>query len=163
MSTTVIKWKSMKPIPQETTALCWLAAYQMMFQWKGKPPESIYDLLRSALGDEGADKAYENGLDRSDWAKAAQAFGMTGIAGGDVSIDDITGYLDSGPLLVHGKFPLGMHSIVVIGTDDDEEQVGYINPYWEGTKDVSVRWSAFKWLHDGILKNNGCAATMQHW
>ena len=52
---------------------------------------------------------------------------------------DFTGYLDSGPLLVHGKFPLGMHSIVVIGTDDDEEQVGYINPYWEGTKDVASK------------------------
>src|SRR5262245_56726355 len=106
MSTTVIRSKSMRPIPQETTALCWLAAYQMMFQWNGKPLDTIRDLVRGALGDDGADKAYDSGLDRADWPKVAQAFGMTGIAGGDVSIDDISDYLSSGPLLVHGQFPL---------------------------------------------------------
>src|SRR6266852_8092690 len=99
MSTTVIKWKTMKPIPQESSATCWLAAYQMMFQWKGKPLDTIRDLLRGALGDDGADEAYEKGLASADWPKAARAFGMTGIAGGAVSLGDITEFLGAGPLL----------------------------------------------------------------
>jgi hypothetical protein len=163
MPVTVIRWKSMRPIPQESSSLCWLAAYQMMFQWKGKPLDWVYCLLCNGLGQEGADKAYKSGLDRPDWPAAARTFGLTGVDGGDVSLDDITGLLGFGPLLVHGKFALGMHTIVVVGTDDDRDQVEYINPYWEGAKEVSARWSPFKWLHDGVLGNKGFAATMQHW
>jgi hypothetical protein len=163
MSATVIKWKTMKPIPQEDSAKCWLAAYQMMFQWKGKPLDTIRSLVETALGEDGATKAYDEGLERDDWPKICKAFGMTGVAGKDTTLDDITGLLSHGPLLVHGKFPLGMHSIVVFGTDDDYDQVGYINPYWQGSKEVKERWSAFSWLHDGILGNNTKAATMQYW
>ncbi len=164
MSTTVIKWKSMKPIAQEDTAKCWLAAYSMMFVWKGKPVGSIRSLVVSALGDAGADTAYNEGLDRPDWPKVCNTFGMTGVTGADMSIDDITDLLSNGPLLVHGKFPLGMHSIVVFGTDDDDDQVGYINPAWQQSKDeVKERWSGFKWLHDGIMGNNAKPAVIQHW
>ncbi len=164
MSITVIKWKKMQPIPQEDTAKCWLAAYQMLFVWKGKPLDQLDPLLRKTLGETKTDDALTKGLDRPDWSKAASAFGMTAVAGGDYDKDDIAGLLSHGPLLVHGKFPLGMHSIMVFGVDHDADQVGYVNPYWKQDKsEVKTRWSPFSWLHDGIFRNTGHAACIQHW
>lgn len=164
MAITVIKWKKMVPIPQADTAKCWLAAYQMMFTWKGKDTSQLDSLLRKAIGSTNTDDAYKKGLDRPDWPKAATGFGLTSIAGGDYSLSDITGYLSHGPLLVHGKFPLGMHSIVVFGTDDGVDQVGYVNPYWsQDPSEVKTRWSPFSWLKGGISSNKPFNGTIQHW
>ena len=165
MSSTVIKWKGMIPTVQKEDWLCWLAAYEMMFQWKGRPTDWIKTLMYNSIGSSATEEAYAEGLDAPDWPKCANAFGLTGLPGGDVSISDIADLLSNGPLLVHGKFVLGQHSIVVIGVDDDHDWVRYINPYVpKGTEQkVEPRWSQFTYLADGVKGNRGCQAVMQHW
>lgn len=72
-------------------------------------------------------------------------------------------------MLVHGKFALGMHSIVVIGVmvadyPWEGAMVTYINPYWTGTKSVQARTSSFKdYLKIGVEANDGKPAVIQYW
>lgn len=47
----IIKMKNLKPIPQETDAACWAAAYEMMFDWKSKSKDTIPTLLKNAVKD----------------------------------------------------------------------------------------------------------------
>jgi hypothetical protein len=164
----VIKNKKLKPIPQEDDATCWLAAYQMMFDWKGKSKDSIQFLLPSAVSD--AKACYKKGLDKSDWGMVARVFGLTSQKGTKpFSASDLAGYIKHGPVLVHGKFPLGMHSIVVTGVSvadsaGEDDQVTYINPYWTGTKEVFARTSSFKlYVKIGVENNNGVSGVIQYW
>lgn len=173
MSTTyAIRWKKMQPIPQEDSATCWLAAYQMMFDWAGKPKDSIYTLLERTLTASGANDAYRLGLDKADWARVAKAFGMKSAPGKKpFKASELAGYLENGPVLVHGKFGLGVHSIVVTGVtvadwswQEDEETASYINPYWEGEKKVHARTSSFKtYMKKGVENHNGIAGVLQYW
>lgn len=163
-----IKNKRIAPIPQETDATCWLAAYQMMFNWKGKPTDTIPTLMKSAVSS--VSTCYEKGLDKTEWEKTGKAFGLTTVAGtGSFSASALMGYLAKSPVLIHGQFKLGMHSIVVIGctvaeSSDDLEMVVYINPYWSGTKQVFERSSVFKsYLLPAIAANNGTAGVIQYW
>ncbi len=68
---------------------------------------------------------------------------------------------------MHGKFELGMHSIVVIGYEDNwvgtVHSFHYLNPYWEGEPVIKPRCSAIKWLRDGVMRNSGKAGTIQYW
>jgi hypothetical protein len=41
-----IKMKNMKPIPQNTAPTCWVTAYKMTFDRKGKPKDTIPTLLK---------------------------------------------------------------------------------------------------------------------
>ena len=165
----VIKMKNMKPIPQETTATCWLAAYQMMFDWKGKPKDTIPTLLKSAV--KSVEECYEKGLDLTEWDGAAKAFGLNSVKGSKtLTATELAGYLNHGPVLIHGKFPLGMHSIVITGVSvadyswDDDEMVTYINPFWVGTKQVSIRTSSFNdYLKIGVSNNDGRNGVIQYW
>lgn len=163
----MIDMKGMKRIPQETTATCWLAAYQMMFTWKGLDTSLPLQLLKSRT-DVDVSKAVNEGLDAPDWPKAARAFRMWAVAGGEFSDEWFKGTLkDFGPMLVHGKFELGMHSIVVIGWEENfwgtVQMAWYLNPFWEGTKDIKPRCSSIKWLRDGVKRNQGRAAVIQYW
>lgn len=164
----VIKNKKLNPIPQDDDATCWLAAYQMMFDWKGKPKDSIGTLLKGAVSD--VDLCYKKGLDKSDWDKSAKAFGLASVKGSSpFSAKELAGFISHGPVLVHGKFPLGYHSIVVTGVSVadypwEDDQVTYINPYWTGVKSVKERTSSFKlYLKIGVENNNGVAGVIQYW
>lgn len=164
----VIKMKNLKPIPQNTDPTCWVAAYEMMFDWKGKPKDTIPTLMKGAVKD--VKDCYDKGLDASDWSATAKAFGLSEVKGKKpFSAEELAGYLSHGPVLVHGKFALGMHSIVVIGVTVADypwegEMVTYINPYWVGTKSVQARTSSFKdYLKLGVEANDGKAAVIQYW
>ena len=160
----------MQPIPQDTTATCWVAAYQMMFDWKGKPKDTIRALLGNTVTKEKVEESYIKGLDEPEWDKAAKAFGLKSFAGKKpFTASDLAGYLANGPVLIHGKFPLGMHSIVVTGVSVADfswelEQVTYINPAWKTEKIAFSRTSAFKgYLDVGVEKNAGKTGVIQHW
>lgn len=164
----VIKNKNMQPIPQDNNATCWLAAYQMMFDWKGKPKDSIPLLLKGAVPDVAL--CYAKGLDRPQWDKAAKAFGLKSHPGKKpFTAADLAVYIANGPVLVHGQFPLGMHSIVVTGVSVADypwelNEVIYINPFWQGVKKVVSRTSPFKHYMDVAVENNaGFAGVIQHW
>ncbi|HEX8568159.1 MAG TPA: papain-like cysteine protease family protein [Pyrinomonadaceae bacterium] len=173
MTTTyAIRNKNLKPIPQENDATCWLAAYQMMFDWKGKTKDSIQTMLEAALTKKRSDESFLKGLDKSDWEKAAKAFGMNSVAGKKpFTASELAGYLANGPVLVHGKFALGLHSIVITAVtvadnswEEDRESTTYINPYWKGDKVVAPRTSFFKdYLKQGVENNNGVAGVIQYW
>jgi hypothetical protein len=158
----------MTPIPQEEDSTCWVAAYQMMFDWKGKPKDSIRTLMQNAVSN--VDECYLKGLDKSDFDKAAKAFGLNSVKGSKpFTAKELAGYISHGPVLVHGKFPLGMHSIVVTGVgladyDWEDDTVNYINPYWRGSKTVKESTSLFKvYLKLGVENNNGVAGVIQYW
>lgn len=157
------------PIPQEDTSTCWVAAYQMMFNWKKKPIDTIPVLVKSAGIN--VEKSYEKGIDKPDWDKAGKAFGLTTVtASTSFSASELAGYLSKSPVLVHGLFPLGMHTIVIVGctiaeSSGDMEMINYINPYWTVLKEEVVqRTSVFKsYLKPALDKVNGTAGAIQYW
>lgn len=162
------KNKIITPIPQEDTSTCWVAAYQMMFNWKKKPIDTIPVLVKSAGIN--VEKSYEKGIDKPEWEKAGKAFGLTTVpASTSFSAPELAGYLSKSPVLVHGLFGLGMHTIVVIGctfgeSSDELEMVTYINPYWDVIKQVSIRTSVFKsYLKAAIDNVTGTAGAIQYW
>lgn len=163
------KIQRVTPIPQDADSTCWLAAYQMMFKWKGKPVAMIPTLMQGAVPS--VAMCYEKGLDKFEWDKTGKAFGLTTTAvSASFSAADLADYLRRGPVLVHAEFGLGMHSIVVIGCTvsdsifDDSEMVTYINPFWQGTKEVFIRSSDFKtYLKAGLNKVKGIAGAIQYW
>jgi hypothetical protein len=124
--------------------------------------------LQNAVPD--VDVCYKKGLDITDWDKTAKAFGLNSVKGSNpFTAKELAGYISHGPVLVHGKFLLGYHSIVVtgIGLADypwEDDTVTYINPFWQGTKSVKERTGTFKiYLKLGVENNNGIAGVLQYW
>ena len=164
-----VQRRGMQYLAQNITSECWLSAYKMMFTWKGRSanaPEQILGANEAFLQD-----AKAKGLDQKDWKPVARAFGLWPVKGGDFSDDWFKGTMkDFGPFLVHGKLELVMHSIVVIGYEDDFwgtlKMVHYVNPY-TFTAGVSEppqpRMSNFEWLRKGVKRNNGIDGVIQYW
>ena len=163
------KNKIITPIPQDTTSTCWVAAYQMMFNWKKKPIDTIPVLVGSA--GIGVEKSYKDGIDKPHWEKAGKAFGLTTVAAStSFSASELAGYLSKSPVLIHGLFALGMHSIVIVGctvaeSSGELEMVNYINPYWSVLREeVIQRTSVFKsYLKPAIDNVSGTAGAIQYW
>lgn len=158
------------PIPQEDDATCWKAAYQMMLQWKGKPLDLIDTAVKSVVTK--WNECYKLGLDKSDWDRVGKALGMTTIAGSKpFTAKALADYISHGPVLLHGKFGLGIHSIVITEVtvaglldSSDIETAGYINPHWVGEKKVRPRVSSFKdYVKLGVENQVGIAGVLQHW
>ena len=168
---TVIRKGRLVPIPQEDDATCWRAAYQMMFDWKGKQRDVIDTTIRGGVAN--AELCYKLGLDKSDWERVGKLLGMkTAKATKPFTASQLAGYMANGPVLIHGKFAQGIHSIVVTGVSvatgffesGDEEMTSYINPYWTGTKEVRERTSAFnKYVKDGVERQDGQTGVIQYW
>ena len=168
---TVVKKGRLVPIPQEDDATCWRAAYQMMFDWKGKSKDVIDTMVKGSVAN--ADLCYKLGLDKSDWEKVGNLLGMkTAKAAKPFTAAQLAGFLANSPVLIHGKFGMGIHSIVITGVSvatgffesEDEEMTSYINPYWTGTKEVKERSSKFnEYVKLGVERQNGQAGVIQYW
>ena len=179
-----ILMRGMQLRSQNDPARCWLAAYKLMFTWKGRSPDEVLQALRTKTKvnvdgtpppNPGPDDkppypggALREGLDASDWVTCARALGLWPVAGGPFSDDWLKGTLrDFGPLLVHGRFDLGMHSIVVIGYTDNwcgtVQLVWILNPFNADHADIAPRTAKVEWLRKGVEANAPKGGVIQYW
>lgn len=167
MAQTLVPMKTMRALPQDDWATCWLAGYRMMFQWKQKPESSILNLLKWEIGDEGWETCTQKGLLRKYWGNACDAFDMYGHSGRDsTSFDYIKNLLDNqGPVLFHYTRDEGIHTVVLIGYDEDRQNIVLIDPWWDpGTpKAASTYAISFGAINIGIKGSSTWAGVLQHW
>jgi len=159
--------KTMVPIPQETSATCWRAGYEMMFQWKEKDKAGIVNKLKWDIGDEGWATCQEKGLLRKYWGIACEAYGMYGHSGRDnTEYEYVRDMLkDHGPILFHYTRDQGIHTIVLVGYDDEYENILIIDPWWDpGTpKAASTYGIGFSAVNKGMKGSSGWEGVLQHW
>lgn len=112
----------MAPIPQDTSATCWRAGYQMMFQWKQKVQAGIENPLRFEIDETAWETCNQNGLLRKYWGNAVYAYGMYGHSERDsTKYEYVRDMLSShGPILFHYTRDKGY--------DDDYENILIIDP-----------------------------------
>ncbi len=179
-----IQSRGMQLVSQKDPARCWLAAYKLMFTWKGRSPDEPLQILRTRTkvdvdgkppekreqGDNGPwpPGALCLGLDASDWTTCARAFGLWPVTGGPFTDDWLKGTLrDFGPMLVHGNFGLGMHTIVVVGYTASffgtVELVWILNPFNADHADIAPRTASVDWLRKGVEANAGKGGVVQYW
>src|SRR4051794_24070199 len=128
MATKLVPMKTMRPTPQEDSATCWHAGYRMMFQWKQKMESSIDSLLKWEIGEDAFALCKQKGLLRKYWGNACDAFDMYGHSGRDAtSFGYIKDMLDNqGPVLFHFTRDEGIHTIVLVGYDENYETITII-------------------------------------
>ena len=123
--------RTLRPLRQICSTLCWLTCYQMLYTWKGLDPNTIEGKLRRA----GLDyhSATLRGLYPHEFLTAAIALGLRAEGFGQpITILDIKAALKYSPLWISGEWFRGSnHSRVVIGANDD--WVEYYDPWWGGT------------------------------
>jgi hypothetical protein len=179
-----IQMRSMQLRSQADRARCWLAAYKLMFTWKGRSADEVLQVLRTRTkvdvdGTPPADRKPEDkgpwppgalclGLDSSDWVTCARAFGLWPVSGGPFTDDWLKGTMrDFGPMLVNGRFDLGMHTIVLIGYTDDwcgtVQLVWILNPFNADHADIAPRTVKVDWLRKGVEANAGKGGVIQYW
>lgn len=162
-----VPMKTMVPIPQDSWSTCWLAGYRMMFQWAQKPERSIEYLLKWEIGDDGWNTCNENGLLRKYWGSACDAYSMYGHSGRDsTSYEYVRDMIaNQGPVLFHYTRTQGIHTIVLVGYDDDYENILIIDPWWDPgtTKAASTYGISFAAVNIGIKGSSTWAGVLQHW
>lgn len=166
MAKKLVDVKTMVPIPQDDSATCWHAGYRMMFQYKGKSA-TVENLLKAEIGAEAYENCKQNGLLRKYWGNAVYAFDMLGHSGrASTEFSYVQNLLDTcGPVLFHYTRSKGIHTIVLIGYDEDTENIWIIDPWWDdGTpKAASTYPIAFSAVNTGIKGSDGWAGVLQHW
>ena len=114
------------PILQENSKCCWLACYQMLYEWKGLKAEDAVTKIK------GAKISTTTGLDISQWGTARSALGLTGyrvsyLKGFD---DFYKVFTDHGPMWCAGSFLDGdPHAILIVGVHPDSKRLRYLDPY----------------------------------
>jgi len=167
MTMVKVPMKTMVPIPQDSSATCWRAGYQMMFQWKEKDQAGIVNLLKFEIGEAAWNTCNESGLLRKYWGNACYAYGMYGHSGRDSTkyeyVRDMLA--NQGPILFHYTRDLGIHTIVLVGYDDDYENILIIDPWWDpGTaKAASTYGIGFSAVDKGIKGSSGWEGVLSHW
>lgn len=121
---------NVNPILQEHSKCCWLACYQMLYQWKGLTAADAETKIVNAK------ISTKDGLDMSDWGKARTALGLTGFR---VSyLKDFANFYsifsNYGPMWCSGRFldPSSQtvgHAILVYALDPASKILRYHDPY----------------------------------
>jgi Papain-like cysteine protease AvrRpt2 len=128
--------RTMTPMGQRLSSVCWLTGYEMLYTWKGLDPKTIPDKLKAA----GVpyDQACITGLRPVDNYKAAKALGLTPAGFGQrISSVDLKERLRWSPLWLAGEwFPSALHVRVVTGAS--ENWVEYIDPWYGGTSGLDL-------------------------
>jgi hypothetical protein len=133
--------RGLVPRPQAVASTCWLNCYGMMYQWKGLELATIGPKLKAGGID--VDAAFRQGLDGSDFMKAAKALGLKPWgAGQSWTAFEFKTWLAVGPVWIAGSWrPSSPHVVVLTGISDD--QVEYIDPWWQGVEEASTNRIAF--------------------
>ncbi len=148
----LVPMKNMQPMAQDTATTCWLTCLKMLLQWK----EADYstEAIRTKLVGTGIlwDDACSTGLKTRDYMRAAKALGLHPWGcGTSWSPSDFGKWLTMGPVWVAGRWSTDYsHNVVVIGASD--EQIKYIDPWWEGVKEATVTTRSADWFIHGDRK-----------
>ncbi len=158
-----------KRIEQTKSTTCWLAACQMLYNWKGRPVGDVEKTLR-ASSDELVDFELwsESGLDHDDAVPLAKALGLRWGAGGKLDLDQLVKGLRSyGPLMALGTWNSHSHAIVVAAaenvTDSDKQDAAnlhILNP-WFGSDNPQI--GNLFWFNGGLGHWCGVNGQYIHW
>lgn len=112
---------------QANAKCCWLACYQMLYGWRGRPSsEAVQRAQNSGLNT--SDALYED-----QWGKARNAMGLISyrVSYLTESFDNLSYILNKhGPMWCAGNFLQGSpHAIVISGFDPNNQQLRINDPY----------------------------------
>ncbi len=147
------------PVLQANSKCCWLACYQMLYDWKG---ELVSEATRKITE---AKISITTGLDSSDWIKARIALGLTGYRVSYLkTFDDFFKvFSDHGPMWCGGSFLDGdPHAILIVGVHPDNKRIRYLDPYklWKNGGEGYEYMTHDKWC--GLIRNE-TGATQMWW
>lgn len=166
--------ENMPLLSQPTQMECWITCYQMILNashinWdKAK--------IQRKLEENGCSNAAalrSSGIDDGDLIKLATALGMGHTKTADLlSLRSIKIQLQMcGPLWVAGQFKMDedgqkkhyKHVVVIIGVDEDRNEVCYVNPWtWSFGDTVSKQWIDFGWMKNSLQKTSAIEAGCQY-
>jgi hypothetical protein len=114
------------PVLQENSKCCWLACYQMLYDWKGLLKSEVETKIKAA------GISTTQGLDISQWGTARQAVGLTGYR--VQFLKEFDNFLDifqkHGPMWCAGSFLNGdPHAILIVGARKSDKRLRYLDPY----------------------------------
>jgi hypothetical protein len=166
MTDWVIPSPQIKRIQQSSVATCWLAACQMLFQWKNRSVLEVENLLRSS-SDERVDFDCwcDSGIGTDDLVPLAKALGLNWGAGGTVPAWLLAQTVDQcGPIMVVGEWSASSHVIVLAEIEDGESSdaaaIRIANP-WFGCDEREQR-NVF-WLNQGLGQWRDINGQYIHW
>ncbi len=157
-----------KPMTQPTTTTCWLACFQMLFQWKSDNGGSVSANKASILAT--LDKSpnlfpyymEKAGIAPGECKEAAKMLGLRWAGGGDIDAKALHDALKShGPYWVAGNWGSGSHVIVVTACNPDTGSIKYIDPWQNVT--LSDSNGTMSWLNErgSVWKN--CDGSLIYW
>jgi Papain-like cysteine protease AvrRpt2 len=132
---TVKNWQTIG-LAQDDSTTCWLTCYKILYRWRGINAEGLDTILENAgikMFDSESNGAKETGLKAKDYVKANSTLGLQSLKGGEFDQTELEYTLEKkGPIWATMKFGAKNHNIVIVGAG--EEQVRYINPWWDVEK-----------------------------
>ena len=166
--------KRVKAKGQPSRMTCWLTAYEMLFNSGG---ENItqYDIEnRLRNGGFNLDAAKGGGLLDDDFAKASRILGTGGMYPGCLyTIGGVRAKLQAYgslmvPLFVNADYRKPNeryhHVIIVLGVDEERNQLVIANPWKQNTMDEPViQWVNWKWFVEGLPVTESVLAGCQYY
>jgi Papain-like cysteine protease AvrRpt2 len=154
---------------------CWLTAYEMLFN-SGGLHVTNFD-IRDKLIDGGFDAgtSMSKGLIDDDFTKMSEILGTGRLLPGQVgSIGGMCRNLQNFGVLwlalqipKDSKHPEGdrfNHIIVVLGVDEERNEVAIINPWMQNPADYpKLQWVSWKWVGDGVRYTESLDAGCQYY
>src|SRR5262245_43599995 len=155
----VPKANNVSALGQASQMECWLACYTMLLQQKDPSiTTSAVEAKLKAGGFTAVADCKRRGLDDSQLKATAAALGLgyalPGVAlapaGIRTRLHNYGAVWLAAALQSEGK--RWKHVILVLGLDEDRDQVYIVNPWKQNMYDLPVKaWVSYKWLRDGIF------------
>lgn len=172
-----LTWSAANVTPkgQPSRMTCWLTAFEMLFNSGGMYATTQYDIeriLRSSNFD--VDTAIGIGFNDEDFVKVSEILGTGALLPGQsCTIGGLSrNLMNYGVLWFALQIPLDQkkvddkrykHIVIVVGVDEERNQVGVINPWKENTWDIPcVAWLDWQWFANGIRHTEGVDAGCQY-
>ena len=170
--------RKVKPIVQPTSTTCWLASFQMLYQWKGKGKHEVFKKLddTETYGEPAAPgwppPRYANphqmildGIGRKDLLPAAKTLKLKWGAGGHLRIETLANGLKKfGPVWAAGNWNQAFHVILLVGAVVSKKMpmVIYINPWTQygGSQKLT---KPLKWFNEGRGHWKNVNGSLIHW
>jgi hypothetical protein len=155
-----------RPLNQAKSTTCWLACFEMMFQWKNDKGDTSKD--KSKICDTIDQKTdffssimVEKGIGIHECAAVGRALGMQPTGAGDYTREILYDLISKkGPLWVAGRWIENCnHVIVVTAVSDTSEKISIVNPWRnydlsESPRDIgwlNARGSDWKSVEGSVL------------
>ena len=173
----VLTWSANNVTPkgQPSRMTCWLTAYEMLFNSGGQTYVNQYDIERR-LTDGGFDVAAAKGggFSDEDFTTVSEILNTGAMLPGALcSISGLSRNLTNyGVLWVALQIPKNMkkpdgarypHIIIVLGVDEEYNQIGIVNPWKENpADDPIVAWVDWSWFRTSLRHTESVDAGCQY-